>query len=223
MNMTTITEHNELSSFERFTKRSTWPAYAGFVWALLYAVFVRFYEAAGGVLDDSFDFKNGNEDFFIASYMAGVLILFCGFILLGLVKSWTKVLPTWVPLLGGMKIPYLLMLIPTLISASFLITHGFGGMLTKILYLAGVIDLQFPELIVYDMQKLALWDLLFYEPWFIIMGIFAGLTAAYFAQASGVSIVVFRRIHIVFWGFTLLLTILFVSAIVFDFVDKISF
>jgi hypothetical protein len=222
MNMTTITEHEQLSAFERFTKRSTWPAYAGFAWALFYAVLVRFYEAAGGVLDNSSEFKD-NESFFMASYMAGVIILCCGFILLGLVKPWTKVLPTWVPILGGMKLPYLLMLIPTLISAAFLITHGFGGMLTKILYLSGVIDLQFPALIVYDMQKFVLWDLLFYEPWFFIMGILAGLTAAHFAQASGISLVMFRRVHFVFWVFTLLLTILFVSAIVFDFVDKISF
>ncbi|MCP1310966.1 hypothetical protein [Paenibacillus tyrfis] len=34
------------NAFERFTKRAVWPAYAGCVWALIYAVFVRFYQAA---------------------------------------------------------------------------------------------------------------------------------------------------------------------------------
>ncbi|MBD0382820.1 DUF3995 domain-containing protein [Paenibacillus sp. WST5] len=74
---------------------------------------------------------------------------------------------------GGIKIHRLFVLVPTLLCTAFLIAHGVTGIFTKILYLTGFIELNFPHLIVFDMQKLALWDLLFYEPWFLIMGIFA--------------------------------------------------
>lgn len=211
-----------MNAFERLTKRSVWPAYVGCVWALIYAVFVRFYEAAGGIINNSHTFKDP-ESIHLASYMAGVIILVCGFILLGLVKPWGRVVPGWMPLLGGIKIHRLIVLVPSLLCTAFLIAHGVAGMFTKILFLMGVIELNLPHLIVFDIQSLALWDLLFYEPWFLIMGILAGLTAAHYAQASGVSIPAFRRSMLLFLVIVFLLTTLFASSIVFDFVDQISF
>lgn len=41
---------DELNFFERFTKSSVWPAYVGCLLAFIYAVFVRFYQAAGGMI-----------------------------------------------------------------------------------------------------------------------------------------------------------------------------
>jgi hypothetical protein len=213
-----------LNAFERLTKTSVWPGYVGCIWALIYAVFVRFYEAAGGITESYGQLKDP-EPFQMVSYFAGVLIMFCGFVLLGLVKPWGKVVPSWVPLFGGRKIHRLIILVPTLFCTAYLIAHGVAGMITKVLFLAGAItiNVQTHNWIVIDMHSLALWDLLFYEPWFLIMGILAGLTAAHYAQASGVSLSTLRRNTVLFLIIVFLLTALLVSSIVFDFVDKISF
>ncbi|MBD0382819.1 hypothetical protein [Paenibacillus sedimenti] len=77
--------------------------YVGCVWAIFYAVCVRFYEAAGGIIDNSHTFKDleSVQNASYASYFAGVIILVCGFILLGLVQPWGKVVPAWMPFMGG--------------------------------------------------------------------------------------------------------------------------
>lgn len=205
-----------LNVFERFTKKAVWPGYVGCLLAFMYAVFVRFYEAAGGRIDLSGQ-ANDPESFYMASYIAGVVIMLCGFALLALIKPWGKVMPKWVPLIGGRKIHRLILLIPTLIGTAFLIAHGVGGMITKAMLLAGVITINFPGWTVVDVHSLAIWDLLFYEPWFVIMGILAGLTASHYAQASGVSISTFRRCMLIYLSLVCLLTVFFVLAIVFDF------
>ncbi|WP_245208921.1 DUF3995 domain-containing protein [Gottfriedia endophytica] len=152
-----------MSFLLRFTKTSVWPAYVGFLMALYYAVFVRFYEAA------NFTLSKDPEGFNIASYIAGVVIMICGFILLALVKPYTKVVPANIPLIGGKQIPRLIILIPTLFCTAFLLAHAISGIITKALYLCGAITIYFPH-IKGDLHNMALWDLLFYEPWFLIMG-----------------------------------------------------
>ncbi len=221
MNMNKITNNGEssvqiLNVFERFTKKAVWPGYVGCLWAFMYAVFVRFYEAAGGKIGLSGQF-NDPKSVYMASYIAGVIIMLCGFALLLLIKPWGKVIPKWVPLIGNRKIHRLILLIPTLIGTAFLIAHGVSGMITKALLLAGVITINFPGWIVLDVHSLAVWDLLFYEPWFVIMGILAGLTASHYAQASGVSLSAFRRCTLIYLSLVFLLTALFVFAIIFDF------
>ena len=204
-----------MNLFERFTKTSVWPAYAGFLMALFYAIFVRFYEAAGGKIgggESQFKDPIVLQGFYMASYIAGVIILICGFILLALVKPWGKVIPANIPLIGGTQIHRLLILIPTLVCTAFLLAHGMSGIITKSLYLCGVITIHFPNLIG-DLRNMALWDLLFYEPWFVIMGILAGLTAAHYAQATGASPRTFRRGTVIYLVLIVLLTTLFVLAI----------
>ncbi|WP_336482494.1 DUF3995 domain-containing protein [Bacillus sp. FJAT-53711] len=206
----------KLNSFERFTKKAVWPAYVGCLLAFMYAVFVRFYEAAGGNIGFS-DQLNDPKSFYMASYIAGVIIMLCGFALLTLIKPWGKVIPKWVPLIGGRKVHRLILLIPTLIGTAFLIAHGVSGMITKAMLLAGVITMNFPAFAVVDVDSLAIWDLLFYEPWFVIMGILAGLTASHYAQASGVPLSAFRRCTLIYLSLVFLLTAFFVFAIIFDF------
>jgi hypothetical protein len=213
----------KMNAFERFTKTSVWPAYVGCIWALMYAVFIRFYQAAGGTFGLDGQPKDP-KGFHMASYIAGIIIMLCGFILIGLVKPWGRVVPKRVPLIGGIKIHRFLILIPTLLCTAFLIAHGAAGIITRALHLAGVITLHdFPGFVILDVDKMALWELLIYEPWFLIMGILAGLTAAHYALASGVSLSTFRRGTIIYLIFVFLLTSLFVSAIIFDFVAAISF
>lgn len=211
-----------LNGFERFALKSVWPGYIGFLLALIYAVFVRFYEAAAGIIG-GFGEPADPHRMSMASYVAGVLIMLCGFILLGLVRPWGRVIPGWVPLAGGRKIPRLMFLVPTLVCAAFLIAHGITGIVTKALFLAGAVPIELEGWVVVDMHSLALWDLVFYEPWFLMMGVLAGLTAAHYAMASGVSQYAFRRGTVLYVLFVLLLSTLFTASIVFDFAHAISF
>ncbi|MGE8206869.1 DUF3995 domain-containing protein [Heyndrickxia sp. NPDC080065] len=205
---------DELNKFERFMKKSVWPGYLGFLWALMYAVFVRFYQAAGGSIGLPGQFEDPASGY-MASYVAGVVIMACGFALLLLIKPWGKIVPYRVPIIGGRKIPRLLLLLPTLAGTAFLIAHGVSGIITKILHLLGIITIHFQGWSVVNAKSLVLWDLLFYEPWFLTMGILAGLTAFHFAHTSGIPVLVLRRGTKIFLTFLFLLILLFVYQIIF--------
>ncbi|WP_045520666.1 DUF3995 domain-containing protein [Neobacillus niacini] len=194
-----------LNAFERLTKKAVWPSYLGCFWAVMYAVFVRFYQAAGGTIGLPGQLENP-KGAYMASYLAGVLIMTCGFILIALIKPWGRVVPTWVPLIGGKNIHRLIILIPTLSCTAFLIAHGISGIITKALLLTDVITIHFTGWISLDVQSLALWSLLFYEPWFVIMGILSGLTASHYAQASGISLSTFRKSIVIYLFSVFLLT-----------------
>ncbi|MFZ7943457.1 MULTISPECIES: DUF3995 domain-containing protein [Bacillaceae] len=203
-----------LNAFEKLTKKAVWPAYLGCLWAVMYAVFVRFYQAAGGTLGLPGQLEDP-KGMYMASYVAGVLIMTCGFILIALVKPWGRVVPTWVPLIGGRHIHRLIILIPTLSCTAYLLAHGISGIITKTLLLADVITIHFTGWISLDVQSLALWSLLFYEPWFVIMGILSGLTASHYTQASGISLSTFRRSMVIYLIFVFLLTVFCVFYIIF--------
>ncbi|RDW18501.1 DUF3995 domain-containing protein [Oceanobacillus arenosus] len=220
--MNKVSATKRMNFFERFTKSAVWPAYIGCLCAFMYAVFVRFYHAAGGTIGMPFKMKDPAM-LNMASYIAGLVIMFCGFALIALIKPWSRTIPLKVPLIGGRKIHPLTLLVPTLIGTAFLLTHGVSGMITKVLVLADVISMDFPAFVEVDVDHLALLDLLFYEPWFTFMGIMAGLTAAHYAQASGVRQSTFRWGTVLYLIVVFLLTILVTSSIIFDFADVISF
>ncbi|WP_248737283.1 hypothetical protein [Neobacillus rhizosphaerae] len=138
-----------------------------------------------------------------------------GFILIALAKPWGRVVPAWVPLIGGRHFHRLIILIPTLSCTAYLIAHGISGIITKVLLLADVITIHFTGWISLDVHSLALWDLLFYEPWFIIMDILSGLTASHYAQASGISLSAFRRSMVIYLISVFLLTVFCVFYIIF--------
>ncbi|MBS4189673.1 DUF3995 domain-containing protein [Bacillus sp. FJAT-49705] len=213
---------NIFERFECFTKSSVWPAYVGCFSAFMYAVFVRFYHAAGGTIGMPGEMKDPTT-IYMGSYIAGLAIMFCGFILIALIKPWSRFVPQQVPLIGGRKIHPLIVLTPTLVGTAFLIAHGVSGMITRALLLADIITIDFPRFVEVDVRDLALWGLLFYEPWFSFLGMMAGLTAAHYAQASGVRQSSFRRGTVLYLIIVFLLTALFASSMIFDFSDKISF
>lgn len=221
-NIYKLSTTDELNFFERFTKSSVWPAYVGCLLAFLYAVFVRFYQAAGGMIGMPGEMKDSTM-IYMGSYIAGLAIMFCGFTLIALIKPWSKIIPLKVPLIGGRKIHPLIVLTPTLVGTAFLIAHGISGMITKALLLADIITMDFPEFVEVNVRELALWELFLYEPWFVLLGIMAGLTAAHYAQASGIRKSTFRRGTILILIMVFLLTALFVASIIFNFTDKLSF
>ncbi|UUZ86368.1 hypothetical protein LJK88_25020 [Paenibacillus sp. P26] len=196
--------------------KSVWPGYAGCLLAMMYAVVVRFYQVAGGAIGLPGRLAD-TEGFQMASYLAGVAVMLAGFFMLGLVKPWGKTVPAWVPVMGGRNVHPLFLLIPSLIGGAFVIAHGVSGVTTKILHLAGVITIHFPGWIELDVQGLILWDLFFYEPWFIVMGMMSSLAAWNYAQDSSILRPFLRRCVILYIFLVLLVTSLFVSAIIFDF------
>ncbi|MEH7383488.1 DUF3995 domain-containing protein [Bacillus sp. JJ1533] len=224
VNISKISLSARVSYFGRFvgfSKSSVWPAYIGCINALLYAVFIRFYHAAGGTIGMPGKIKDPAV-FYMGSYMAGIIIMFCGFTLIALIKPWSRIVPKTVPLIGGRKVPPLLLLTPTLLSTAFLIAHGVSGIITKALLLAGFITIDFSGFVEVEVRNLALWDLLVYEPFFCLMGMMAVLTAAHYALASGVRESFFRNGTILFIIIVFLLTAFFSWAIIFDYVDKLS-
>ncbi len=150
----------------------------------------------------------------MASYVAGVLILLAGFVLIALVKPWSRVVPSRVPRIGGRKIRPGILLVPTLLCSAFAMAHGISGVITKALSLSGFMTIHLQGWKVVDVQRLFLWDMLFYEPWFIVMGALAGLTALHYAQASDIPPSVIKRSAVLFLGFVAILAPLFVGAII---------
>ncbi|RDW19980.1 DUF3995 domain-containing protein [Oceanobacillus chungangensis] len=220
--MNKVSATRRMNFFERYTKSSVWPAYIGCLFAFMYAVFVRFYHAAGGTIGMPIKMEDP-ANLYMASYIAGLAIMFCGFVLIALIKPWSRIIPVKIPFIGGRKIHPIILLTPTLIATAFLLTHGVSGMITKALLLSDVITMDFPVFAEVNVDKLALWDLLFYEPWFIFMGMMSGLTAAHYAQASGIRQSIFRWGTVLFLIIVFLLSTLVTSSIIFGFSDLISF
>ena len=158
----------------------------GFALAVGYAVFVRFYQAAGGRIG-----LNGDPgpDVEWASYVAGLLVLVGGAACLVLTRKQLRTVPRWVPGLAGREAPRRLVaalcVAPTLLGGVLAVAHGAGGGLAKALELAGAgrasihPDATAPEPVVVD----AVWEVLFYEPWFTAMGVCLLLSAVRYCQA----------------------------------------
>jgi hypothetical protein len=62
-------------------------------------------------------------------------------------------------------------LVPALAGSAYAAAHALTGYLTKLLDLAGVVDLDFKGWATLDKGELIAWDLLFYEPWFLGLGV----------------------------------------------------
>jgi hypothetical protein len=170
-----------------------WTAYAACAWAIAYALFVRFYQAAGGTigLPGTFDDPDG---FRRASLLAGIFIFAVGLGALAFVRPW------------GLRIPRWLLILPALAGSVFAMAHALTGWLTKTLDLLGVIDLEFQGWATVDEDKLILWDLLFYEPWFFGLGVLVTLAALHHHRRTGGSVGARRRLVVLTAAATLVLT-----------------
>jgi hypothetical protein len=172
-----------------------WAGYAAFAWAAAYAVFVRGYHAAGGTvgLPGRLEDPDGLRT---ASLVAGIVILAAGVGALAFVRSW------------GLRLPRLLVVVPALAGSAFAVGHALTGYVTKTLDLLGVIRLEFPGWAQVDEHALILWDLLFYEPWFLGLGVLVTLGAVHHHRRSGGSARALRRLLAAAATGTLVLTAL---------------
>ncbi|GGP46324.1 hypothetical protein [Streptomyces sindenensis] len=172
----------------------------GFGLSVFYAVLVRFYQAAGGTIGVPGTFTEESLDvWYMANYVAGLLILLGGVACLFLSEPWVRTLPRRFPVRPGQELPRPLMLagcvVPVLAGGVFAVAHGIVGIVTQLLELCGVIHVDYPsDWVTLDVTALNLWNVLFYEPWFVAMGICLILAALGYLRQAGIREVVVRRI-----------------------------
>ena len=158
-----------------------WAGYAASAWAIAYAVLVRGYQAAGGTIGLSGALAD-EAGLRRASLLAGIFILLVGVGALAFVRPW------------GLRIARWLIIVPALGGSAWAIAHAVTAYVTKPLHALGVIDLEFKGWATLDEGGLILWDLLFYEPWFLGMGVLVTLGALHHHARTGGSRAGARRL-----------------------------
>ena len=156
-------------------------AYAASALAIAYAVGVRGYQGLGGTvgLPGALEDPAGMRQ---ASLLAGAFLLLVGIGALALVRPW------------GLRLPRWLVIVPALAGSVFSMGHALTAYVTKPLHLLGVIDIHFPGWIGVDEGALIAWDLAFYEPWFLALGILVTLGTLHHHRRTGGSPTAERRL-----------------------------
>lgn len=170
-----------------------WAGYAAAAWAIGYAIVVRGYHAAGGTIGLSGVYEDPAA-LRRASLLAGIFLLFVGIGALAFVRPW------------GLRLPRWLVILPALAGAALAITHALTAYISKPLHVLGVLELEFKGRAQLDERSLILWDLLFYEPWFLGLGILVTLGALHHHERTGGSCRAQRRLVALTAVTTLLLT-----------------
>jgi hypothetical protein len=172
-----------------------WPAYAASALAVAYAIGVRGYQGLGGTvgLSGTFEDPSGFER---ASLQAGAFLLLVGIGALALVRPW------------GLRLPRLLVIVPALAGSVFAIAHALTAYVTKPLHLLGATDLEFRGWKTIDEGEAIAWDLLFYEPWFLALGLLVTAGALHHHRRTGGSERARRRLIAITAAGTIALTAL---------------
>jgi hypothetical protein len=170
-----------------------WAGYAAFAWAVAYGVGVRGYHALGGTvgLGGTFEDPAGMRQ---ASLIAGIGIVLVGFGALALVRPW------------GLRLPRRLIIVPALAGSTYAAAHALTAYITKPLHALGIVELRFEGWAQRDETAQFLWDLLFYEPWFLGLGVLVSLGALHHHLRTGGSARDGRRLMILTALATLALT-----------------
>jgi hypothetical protein len=158
-----------------------WAGYAAFAWAAAYAIGVRGYQGLGGTLGLAGTFEDP-ADMRQASLLAGAGILLVGIGALAFVRPW------------GLRLPRWLVIVPALTGSAYAIAHALTNYITKPLHALGVVELRFDGWAKRDETAQFLWDLLFYEPWFLGLGVLVGLGAVHHHRRTGGSARAERRL-----------------------------
>ncbi|MCO0599973.1 DUF3995 domain-containing protein [Peribacillus butanolivorans] len=140
-----------------------WAGYAACIWSLLY-IPIHIYWALGETTLMPGVWKV-EAKWAAVNWRASVVLLAAAIFALLLVHPW------------GQKIPRYLMLAMGWFACVLPITHAVYGYITKGLFLAGVIPLEFFDFsasATIDIDYMILIDLLLFEPWFLIAGILFG-------------------------------------------------
>jgi hypothetical protein len=154
------------------THSLAWAGYAASVWAVTYAIGVRGYQGLGGTvgLAGTFEDPAGMQR---ASLIAGAGIFLVGLGALALVRPWGLRLPPW------------LVIVPALLGSAYAMAHALTAYITKPLDALGVVQLRFDGWATRNQTGQFLWDLLFYEPWFLGLGVLVTLGAVHHHRRTG--------------------------------------
>ena len=107
----------------------------------------------------------------------------------------------------GLRLPRWLVIIPALTGSAYAMAHAPTAYVTKPLHAAGVVELQFHGWARRDQTAQFLWDLLFYEPWFLGLGILVVLATLHHRRRTGGSVAAGRRLVLLTAVATLALTV----------------
>jgi hypothetical protein len=171
-----------------------WAGYAASAWAIAYAIGVRGYHGLGGTVGLAGTFEDPAA-MRRASLLAGLGILLVGIGALALVRPW------------GLRLPGRLVVIPALAGSAYAMAHALTAYVTKPLHALGVIRLEFDGWASRDESAQFAWDLLFYEPWFLGLGVLVTLATLHHHRRTGGSSQARRRLVEITAAATLLLTL----------------
>ena len=129
-----------------------------------------------------------------ASLQAGAFLLLVGIGALAFVRPW------------GLRLPRWLVIVPALAGSVFAMAHALTAYVTKPLHLLGATDLEFRGWRTLDEGEMIAWDLLFYEPWFLALGLLVTAGALHHHRRTGGSEAARRRLVAVTAAGTLGLT-----------------
>ena len=154
------------------TQSLAWAGYAASVWAITYAIGVRGYQGLGGTVGLAGTFRDpaGMQR---ASLIAGVGIFLVGLGALALVRPW------------GLRLPRGLVIVPAMVGSAYATAHALTAYVTKPLDAVGVVELRFDGWATRNQTGQFLWDLLFYEPWFLGLGVLVTLGALHHHRRAG--------------------------------------
>jgi hypothetical protein len=154
------------------TSKLMWAGYAASAWAIAYALGVRLYQGLGGTAGIAGTYADPDA-MRRASLLAGALIFAVGLGALAFVRPWGLHLPRW------------LVIVPALIGSAYAMAHALTAYVTKPLDALGVVQLEFRGWAERHQTAQFLWDLLFYEPWFLGLGLLTTLGALHHYRRTG--------------------------------------
>lgn len=178
-----------------------WAGYAASAWAIAYAIGVRGYQGLGGTVGLPGSFEDP-EAMRRASLIAAALLVAVGIGCLAFVRPW------------GLRLPRRPLIALGLIGAAYAAAHALTAYLTKPFHLVGLIDLRFRGWERVDEDELIAWDLLFYEPWFLGLGVLVTLAALHHHYRTGGSATWARRFVIATAAATIFITAVSVTELV---------
>jgi hypothetical protein len=153
-------------------RTSSWTGYAACAWAIAYALGVRLYQGLGGTIGVAGTFEDPDA-MRQASLLAGAAIFVVGLGALAFVRPW------------GLKLPRTPLLAVALTGSGYAMAHALTAYVTKPLHALGVVHLEFHGWAQRDQTAQFLWDLLFYEPWFLGLGLLVTAGAVHHHRRTG--------------------------------------
>ncbi|WP_282943017.1 DUF3995 domain-containing protein [Paenibacillus sp. RC67] len=154
------------------TKSLVWSGYAVFIWSIAYML-PHLYWALGGKMGGGILKPNivHSLDFEFINLIATVFLTVAGLIGIAFIY-WNK----------GRVSSYMLLFI-SWAGCSLSASHGIFGIIYRILQISGVVGLESGTFHINE-DAYVLWDLMLFEPWFLIEGILLGIVGWYFLKEA---------------------------------------